>query len=310
MSALEELKDGAVGAEFIVLLQRTIRAVAISRGFPPPDGHLSWGGPALATAVNDFLVSPQTPRRLTDLATHCRSDDALKRRLQTTVRNFLADQGRRTPTGRLVVRFNDVLRHDAAFTRVDGRWSLAGGNTEPAAVNLDALSAALRTVELVVPTSWTSGGRQSPDLDGPSVVRAATVLLETAQGALRSAVMAQAVARRLGLGGAAVSIDATAFDPAEPSLAGDTTSEEVYVEMRSHEVFGRLNDPERLSIALPELGVDALGALLGVSGSKAALIRRRAIGILQDELASEDVGQAVADAVFALSRKWSESWMI
>jgi hypothetical protein len=311
VSALSELQGGKAGYEFITLLQRTIRAVAVSRGFPPPDGHESWGGAALATAVNDFFTSPQTPRRLIDLATLCRTDDALRRRLERTVRNFLADHGRRTPVGRLVVRINDVLGRNPAFERHDAAWALVGRSDEPAQVNLDALAAALQQVEIVVPTSWASGDRHSPDLDADSVVRAATVMLDTASGALTASVMAQAVARRLGLGGAPLSIDAAGFDPAHvPVAIDDTTSGVVLVEVRSREVFARFNDTELFSIGLPHLGVAALGALLGVSGSKAALIRKRAIGILQDELIDDENGQAIADAVLALAQSWTESWMI
>ena len=46
----------------------------------------------------EFMADSQTPRRLTDLALHCGTDQALRARLQGTVRNFLADLGRRTPS--------------------------------------------------------------------------------------------------------------------------------------------------------------------------------------------------------------------
>jgi hypothetical protein len=310
MTALDEIRTGRIGDDFVALLQRTMRAVAIARGFPPPEGHDSWGGAALCTAVNDFLASPQTPRRLTDLVAHCRTEDALKRRLQQTVRNHFADQGRRTPVGRLVLRFNDVLRGDPDFERRGSLWALADTNADAAAVDLDALVAALRQVDVVVPTVWGTGDRQSPDLDAASAARLARAALQAAGGPLRTSAMAQAAARRLGLGGAPLSIEATVFDPPQPApLSHDATGDQVLIEMRANEVFERLNDSERVAIGMPEVPVATLGPMLGVSGSKAALIRKRAVSILQNELGDEEGGQAVADAVLDLARHWIESWM-
>lgn len=311
MTALDELRAGRTGEQFVALVQRTIKAVAIARGFPPPEGHGSWGGQALATAVHDFLTSAQTPRRLTDLRTHCRTDEALKGRLERTVRNFLADSGRRTPVGRLVLRFNDVLRKEAAFERRGGYWALTGTTAEPAPVDLDALTNAVAAVEVVVPTAWESGDRQSPDLDADSVVRVARAALENAGGPLRTSVLAQVAARRLGIGGAPLSLDASAFDPSPPAqLSQDATGEEVLVRMRADEVFALLNDHERIAIGLPEVPVSKLGPILGCSGSKAALIRKRAVMILQTELRSDESGQAIAHAVLERARTWTESWTI
>lgn len=311
MTALDELRAGRTGDEFMAVLGRTIRAVAVARGFPPPEGHLSWGGTALTTAVHEFLASPQTPRRLTDLRTHCRTDEALKGRLERTVRNFLADYGRRTPVGRLVLRFNDVLSKDPAFERRGALWALSGTTSEPAPVDIDALTKAVASVEVVVPTAWASGERQSPDLDSDSVVRVARAVLEHAGGPLRTSALAQVAACRLGIGGAPLSLDASAFDPSPPTLnSHDATGDEVLVHIRAHEVFALLNDHERVAIGLPEVPVAGLGRILGCSGSKAALVRKRAVTILQTELRADESGQEIANAVLELARTWTESWTI
>ncbi len=309
MTALDELRCGQVGDDFLALLQRTIRAVAVARNFPAPDGHDGWDADAVTTAVGDFLASPQTPRRFIDLATHCRTDDGLKRRLQETVRNYFADSGRRTPVGRLVLRINEVLATEPAFERRGRYWSLKGCTVEPPLLDIDALIVATAAVAVVVPTAWT-GERQSPDADTASVIRLAHAALTAAGGPLRTADIAQAVARRLGLGGAPLSIEATAFDPPSSGTSADTTGDEALSNMRAREVFfGCLNDSERVSIGLPEWPVAKLGPILGLSGSTAALIRKRAVAILRSELRDEEGGQAVADAVFELARSWTELWM-
>lgn len=310
MTALDELRSGQVGGGFLRLLQRTIRAVAVARNFPAPEDHDRWTDAAIAQTTADFLSHPAAARRLTDLATHCRTDDALRRRLQATVRNFLADGGRRTPVGRLVLRLNEVLSNDDRFERRGRTWAIAGSSEEVAAVDVDALIATSAAVEIVVPAAWATGARQGPDIDAPSVVELAEALLEAAGGPLSVGVLAQVTARRLGLGGSPLSIEATAYDP--PERAGpsaDTTGSRALMDLRAAEVFDRLNDHERLTLGLPALPVAKLGPVLGLSGSSAAIVRKRAVTILRDELENEEDGQDVADAVLERARTWTELWM-
>lgn len=310
MTALTELQDGQPGEAFVGLVGRTVRAVAISRNFPPPEGQDRWGSEAVAAMTAAFFASPQTPRRLADLRVRCTSEDGLRHRLQTTVRNFLADVGRQTDVGRLVLRINEVLGSHASFERVGEHWALVSAIDEPAAVDLEDLVAAATTVKVDVPAAWLkSSGRKSPEIDQPSVVRLARAVLSRAGGPVRPAVLAQVTARRLGIGQTPLSVDATAFDP--PQGAGtspDATADGVVVQIRANEVFGLLNDPERAAIGLADLSVAALGEVLRVSKSSAAIVRSRAVAVLGAELSDEENGQEVADAVLDLAREWVSSW--
>lgn len=310
VTALDELRSGEVGDGFLWLLQRTIRAIAVARNFPAPDDRDRWDEAAVAQTAADFLTHPGAARRLTDLATHCRSEDALRRRLQGTVRNFLADSGRRTPVGRLVLRLNEVLSNDDRFERRGRNWAIAGSSDTAAAVDIDALVAASAAVEIVVPAAWVTGTRQSPDIDAPSVIKLVETLLNAAGGSLSVGALAQVTARRLGIGGAPLSIEATAFDPPERSSpSADMTGSRALMDLRAAEVFERLNDHERLSLGLPALPVAKLGPVLGLSGSSAAVVRKRAVAILRQELENEEDGQDVADAVLERARTWTEFWM-
>ncbi len=310
VSAIGELRAHELGDAFLDLLHRTVRAVAVARNFPAPEGHTRWDATAVATTVADFLANPTTPRRLVDLETHCRTDDALRRRLQATVQNFLADSGRRTPVGRLVLRFNEVLGTSALVERRGRSWALVGMPDAAVAVDIDALVAAASLIDVRVPAAWMTGSRRSPDLDADSVVRLATGILSAAGGALSVGTLAQVAARRLGLGGAPLSIEAAALDPPEGYTSSpDTTSTTAVRDLRAAEVFSQLNDAERISIGLPGVPVARLGPMLGVSGSSAALIRNRAVTILKDHLEDEEDGQFVADAVLELARVWTDSWM-
>lgn len=310
MTALDELRAGNAGEEFVSLLGRTIRAVAVARNFPPPDDLTNWGEEAVARTISEFAVDRQTPRRLLDLSMTCTTDQALKARLQGTVRNFLADLGRRTPVGKLVVRINDVLGSGDEFVRQSGRWSLAGGPDQPAEVDADRLGEAIRRHEIVAP-KWSHEARRSaPVADAQTVASLCKTLLETAGGALTARAMATVIARRLDIGQAPMSLDAASLDPARAGAAGeiDATADAALREGRATEVLDLLNDRERLALGLAEHTVRDLAPVLGVGASQAQVIRKRATEVLKSELIDDPDGEAVAGRILELARTWAEEW--
>lgn len=313
MTALAELQTGAAGPGFVAELQRTIRAVGIARNFPPPEGFSRWDADAVRTAAAEFLSDAQTPRRLTDLALHCATDQALRARLQGAVRNFLADLGRRTPIGKLVVRINDVLAHDDGFVRVGGRWAVAGGRTTPGADDPDALSRAIRGVAVVVPAWGHEATRTAPVADKATIVSMCRTLLEAAGGSLTVRSLARAIGHRLGLGQAPLSLEVAALDPpsgGEAAGAGavplDSTGAQALRLVRATEVLALLDDRERLAVAFPEYSVRELGPVLGAGPSQSHLIRRRAVEIVRSEVLDDDDGEAVALLVMELARIWAD----
>ena len=307
LTALTELQTGEAGDQFVALLQRTIRAVGVSRNFPPPEGHGHWDADAVSAAAAEFLTDAQTPRRLADLSFHCADDQGLRARLQGTVRNFLADLGRRTPIGKLVVRINDVLSGDPGFVRVDGRWARRDGPRDPGADDPDALSRVIRGHSVVVPSWGHESSRSAPVADRASVVALCTALLDAAGGSLTPRSLARAIGHRLGLGQTPVSLELSAFD--EPALGDsprtDSTGSEALRLLRATEVLALLNDRERLSVAYPEYSVRELAPVLGVSPSQAHLIRRRAIEIIQVEVLDDDDGEGIAMLVMELAKVWA-----
>jgi hypothetical protein len=299
--ALDELRRGVVGRQFTAELQRTIRAVGIARNFPPLEGYDRWNADAVATAAAEFMSDAQTPRRLTDLAVHCATPDALRARLQGTVRNFLADLGRRTPIGKLVVRINDVLRNEPGFVRVGGRWATRTGPTEAGADDLDALGKAIGGHPVVVPEWGHQAQRAAPVADLATIVQLCDALLDAAGGSLTSGTLARAIGTRLGVGQAPVAIEVTAFDPpAENDAASEATRTG-----RAAEVLAQLNDRERLAVAYPELTVRQLAPRLGVSPSQSHVIRGRAVEIIRLELLDDDDGPDIALVTMELARMWA-----
>ena len=309
VSALAELQAGKVGNEFTALLQRTIRAVAVSRNFPPPDGYRQWDAEAVESAVSEFMSDSQTPRRLADLAVHCVSDQAVRARLQGTVRNFLADLGRRTPIGKLVIRINDVLSSDSGFVRVHGRWARNTGPAEPGNDDPDALSRAIRAHPVSVPTWGHQAQRSAPVADRATIVSLCSALIDAAGGSLTPRSLARAAGHRLGLGQAPISLEIDAFDGPAPSdpPGADTTGSEALRLLRATDVLSQLNDRERLAVAYPEYSVRQLAGLLGAGPSQSHLIRRRAIEIIQLELLDDEDGEGIVLLVMELARMWADS---
>ena len=308
MTAVAELQAGTAGAEFVALLRRTIRAVGVSRNFPPPEGHHLWDSDAVHTAAAEFMADRQTPRRLVDLALHCGTDDAVRARLQGTVRNFLADQGRRTPIGKLVLRINEVLVKEPGFLRVDGRWAREGGPTAAGHDDPEGLSRAILGHEVVLPAWGHDARRSAPVADKATIVSLCGALLDAAGGSLAPRSLAQAIGHRLGIGQAPVALELNALDPAVGQSAGaDRTGSEALRLLRATEVLAELNDGERLVVAYPEYTVRQLAPMLGVSASKAHLIRQRAIAVIAAELLDDDDGEAVALLVMELARNWVDT---
>ncbi len=307
-TALAELRSGTAGPHFAVELQRTIRAVAIARNFPPPDGHGRWDADAVHAAASEFMTDAQTPRRLTDLAVHCETGEALRARLQATVRNFLADLGRRTPIGKLVVRINDVLRTEPAFVRVDGRWARAAGPREAGTDDPEALSRAVAGHTIVAPAWGHEAQRSAPVADRATIVSLCEALLDVAGGSLSPRSLARAIGHRLGLGQAPLSLDVAAFDPpsAGQAPADDSTASHALRLQRAGEVLAELNDRERVAVAYPEFTVRELAPMLGISRSQAHVVRGRAVHIIRAELLDDDDAERIALLVMELGRAWVE----
>jgi hypothetical protein len=329
VSAVAELRAGRAGPAFARELQRTVRAVAVARNFPPPDGHAAWDADAVHAVAAEFLTDAQTPRRLADLALHCASDEALRARLQGAVRNFLADLGRRTPIGKLVVRINEVLRTEPGFRREGGRWASASAGAAgpagaagaagaaepgPGSEDPDLLARAVAGHPVTVPPWGHEARRSAPVADRDTIVALCAALLDAAGGSLTPRAMARAVGHRLGLGQAPLSLEVAALDGPQgldtatdaTAAAADSTGTAATRTARAAEVLAGLADPERLAVAYPELGVRQLGPLLGVSPSQAHVIRTRAAGIIRTELLDDDDAEGVAVRVMEVARMWAD----
>lgn len=307
MTAYSEIAKGEPGNDFIDLVGRTIRAVARSRNYPPPDNRDHWDEDAVISMTTSFFADPQTPRRLNDLRVRCSDERGLRSVLQSTIRNHLADVGRRTDVGRIVRRFDDVLAADDSFQKTGGNWRLESEPVDGTIIDFEGLVKAASKVEVSAPSNWhQSANRKSPDIDKESAVRLAAVLLRASAFPLTSSTIGQVAARRLGIGQTPLSLDVSGYEP--PSAIESATADGAVLDLRASEVLDLLTNAQRVALGRLDLSVVDLGVLLSVSKSTAAAIRNGARIVLKDQLKEEHGGQDVAERVLQLAVAWTDSW--
>jgi hypothetical protein len=242
MTPLEELlKGGRLGREGARALYRTVRAVAIAHGFPPPGGRSGWDADAVAETAHEFLADGRTSRRLTHLAVHAVDDDSFERILHRMVLNFLRDGGRRTEIGRLMLRLRDVLGDTDEFVAAPGhRWRLASEPSRPSAVSPAVLTqAASAETDVSVPRWSAQTRRRPPAADAASLRRLCRRVLEAAAGTVSLQDLAQSIAPRLGLTPTPL---AEAVDDRDPfdRVAAPQHADAVIDSMRATEIFAIL----------------------------------------------------------------------
>jgi len=307
MSAFTELRAGTPATEFSALLTRTVLAVAITRNFPPPDGG-NWTSAKATETANEFLSQPRTQGIIDKLALQCADDDALAAMLQAIIRNFLRDRGRQTEVGRLVVRLRRAIRESDDFTLLpDGRCALSAGPVTASTTPPADLVAAAGNVPIAY-VSWSPTARRNePFADKTSIEALIRAVLGAAQGSLRPADLAIAIAPRLQVTTSPSYAELDPGDYPEPS-SGDLDEVGTDLANREHarELFDLLTDREKIALGRPDLTTRELGKAIGRGHSQAGIVRQRAVGMLSAALAQDEDGPATAELVIEYAKLWCE----
>jgi len=307
MTPLEELLNGGwLGREGARTLYRTVRSIVVAHGFPPPGGSPGWDADAVAEVAHEFLADGRTPRRLTHLAVHAVDDESFVRILHRMVLNFLRDGGRRTETGRLMLRLRDVLGDSDEFVAEPGdRWRLVSQPSQPSGVSPAELTqAASAEAHVAVPRWSTQTRRRPPAADAASLQRLCRRVLGAAAGTLPLDQLAQSIAPRLGLTPMPL---AQAVDDRDPfdSFAAPHHADAVIDSMRAAEIFAILSQRERLLLATAGTPVRDLRSLIGVGRSQAAELQGRLRALLASELRDDENYEAVFFHLIDQAKAWA-----
>jgi hypothetical protein len=307
MTPLDELlAEGRLGREGARLLYRIVRAVAVAHGFPPPGGRRVWDTEAVAETAHDFVTDHRTPGRLAHLAVHAVDDDSFDRILHRMVLNFLRDGGRRTETGRLMLRLRDVLGRRDEFVAEDGdRWRLASQPSQPSSVAPAVLvEAAVTEAHVDVPRWSPQTRRRPPAADAASLERLCRRVLQAAGGTVPLDELARSIAPRLGLTPMPLAQPLDDRDPFE-RIAAPQQAEAVLDSLRAAEIFTILSPRERLLLAATGTPVRELRSVIGVGPSQAAELQGRLRALLAVELRDDESYEAVFFHLMDQAKAWA-----
>lgn len=309
MNARQELvTTGRLGLAGAELLYATVRAVAIARRFPPPEGHATWDDDGIQSTAHDFLQGSRGAKRLLDIALKSTDDASFRRLLERAVHNHLRDLARATDFGKLVIRTKELLRSAPEFVAVDApdgeRWTMRGGSDRPSDALPSDLASATVLVEVVVPR-WNSATRDAPLADRKSMIRLITAVLSTANGAVLPTDIAHAVSARLDHRRAPLTVE---LDPgggqAELRVVDAGPEATTLSWLVATQVFNSLSDRERIIVAMLDHNVRDLGQVLKMGKSQAALVRQRLIDRVAAELRDDDEPELTARALTDLCDDW------
>jgi hypothetical protein len=305
----ELISTGRLGRAGAELLYKTVGLVAVANRFPPPAGSTRWDETAVAETAHDFVKNQRGSKRLLDLLIRSTDEQSFERLLEKAVLNFLRDVARSTDLGKLVVKVKEILRDNNEFIAVarnPERWSLTNGPVEPSQTSPDDLAAATAGVKVDV-HRWTSERRDSPLADGPSFVRLITSVLTAAVGSLTAADIAHALTARLDHRRTPLTLALDIREQiAEPGPAGGDPANRTVAELHALDIFNTLSDSERIIVTTLDHNVRDLAQLIDMSKTQAALIRKRLIDQLRDQLADDDDPDSTATFLCDLCHGWIE----
>lgn len=202
--AYEELSQtGQLGPETFELLRCLVHQVRHSSGFPPPEGYAEWDDDAAYDVITAMLTREGAGQRFVTSCFALATDDAsLERLFLTSIKNFLIDEAKKTPRGKLRRRIARLMGTDASFRRMPGpppRWALSD-HPEGAVWqgNLDNLVAEAWRVRGVGITRWNRSG-PTPAQTVRALMAIVTQVLRHARGAVREEDLAKVLESRFEL---------------------------------------------------------------------------------------------------------------
>lgn len=256
--AYDELRaTGEAGEATLLLLQRLVRQVVSRASFPPPEGYGAWN----ADAVDEFLLElfeAKGPKVVMDCFLGATDEGSLERLLLKTIRNFLIDQAKSRPTGKLRRRLDRLLGEDPRFAQVpsgapgSGWWHLSDGDAQPWQGDPGALELAAGAVRGVSITQWNNSG-PTPRPVKHALLAVAEGVLRAAGGAVAIEVVTRVVERRFALIAPLAVGSLLEEESAQAAVAEtDAPGADLIVRELAQEIYDVLDPQERA--LLPHLG--------------------------------------------------------
>lgn len=311
MTAWDEvMQTGKLGQSGAAMLYKMVRAVALSRNMPPPEGHTTWSDAAVQETAHDFIAGAGGMQRFTSIALRSTDDDSFRRQLQAAVLNHLRGIGRRSDLGKLIRRLIEILegetsflttpRGDVTLWRVDGKSDR--GNT----VDALTLSRSISQIPVTRPR-WDSETRDAPLADKDSYVRLLHTVLTVADGAMAVPDIAEVIGSRVNHRRTPFAVELDTKDDRDPAGADSVSSDPGVLSLdhlHAHDLFAGLSDRERIALAFRDEGVRELGRRLALGHSQAAAVRQRLAERLRADFADDDDSTGTLTILCELCEQW------
>lgn len=235
-----------------------------------------------------------------------RDIESMSRILRRSVRNYLISEARRTPTGAVRRKIEDLLATAGEFARVPsgqpgaGRWQLAGSAAVPWAGDLRLLVEAAYAVPGVRAVRW-SGSRRSPLASDQALLEILRAVLKTAQGSLDVAQLTAVLIRRFPVAAehADTGLDDNSYDLAVAPLEErpDIVSE---VSDLAREVHGQMSASQRALLPHLDKPVEDQMEVLGVGRTQAYEVARRLKALLHELIGTEELRNEIGLEILRL----------
>jgi hypothetical protein len=214
----------------------------------PPGG---WNDENRLDLLHEFLC--ERLQNLTDALIAVGPDeDSILKVTSRIMKHWLIDQARKTDTGAVRLRLEELLRADPGFVQPSGhtqRWALIGMNeTDVGRDDEDSLLAAALAVPNLKPVRWRDEHRRAPMASGPDLLRVLVAVLGCAgPGGLEIGMLTRVFQRRFGVvvtSHVPLDADDTLPDRIAAPIMADA-GEEPAAAARAAEVYAQLSDRER-----------------------------------------------------------------
>lgn len=304
-SAYEELQTGGLGPATFELLRRLVHQVRRGTGFPPPEGHTVWSDDAAYDVISAMLSQEGAGQRFVTVCFTQAADEAsLERLFLTSIKNFLIDEAKKTPRGKLRRRIARLMGGDADYRKSNGsppRWALADHSEEALwQGDLDDLIGHAARVRGVGITRWNHSG-PTPKQTVHALKTILLGVLQHAQGAVREEDLAKVLEARFELLAPARVTRLFADEGTVAAIveqhAATTAPDPTGTEGVAEDIWRRLSLNERL--LLPYLDKDAHHAaqLLEIRQGHAVLVLSNLKIMLRDALSLDSDPEAVMAAL-------------
>lgn len=303
--AYEELsRTGQLGPESLEVLRRLVHQVRRSSGFPPPQGYAEWSNDAAYDVITAMLSREGAGQHFVTGCFAQASDEAsLERLFLASVRNFLIDEAKKTPRGKLRRRIARLMGEDVTFCQAPARpprWALS--EHRDAGVwqgDLDALVAKAWRVRGVEIVRWNTSG-PTPKATVQALKAVLTQVLRHAGAAVREEDLAKVLQARFALlapaSFVALAADGMPADPDTPAaaLAGTEAPDAGGV---AAGIWQQLTADERLVLPYLDEGAHHAAQLLEIGREQAAAILAGLTERLHLALADDSEQEAVLAAL-------------